>query len=96
MNDKQPTRGRPLSPRTLRDMALDDFADGHDELAAAKKAFAHAVRRIMSADTHMVRGYHRLHGAQEHQDREVSAWDGVERRRAPIAAEIAATLELAS
>lgn len=76
----KPTRGRPLSSRTLRDMALDDFADGADELAAAKTALAHVARRVLAADTHMVRGYHRFVGAQEHEDRLSAPWDGTLRR----------------
>lgn len=78
MTDK-PTRGRPLSPRTLRDMALDDNANASEELAAVVQLAAHIQRRAAVAHTYMTRSYHRAIGAQEAEDRE-KPWNGVERR----------------
>lgn len=90
MTDK-PTRGRPLSPRTLRDMALDDYADGAEDLRAARQDLAHAQRRVTVAHTRMARAYNRIVGAQEREDQE-SVWDGRERRKE----QIAPTLRLAA
>jgi hypothetical protein len=72
-------RGRPMTARTLRDMALDDTANAADDIGAAIKLLAHAARRLGEAHTSSKRGYHRIVGAQEYEDRD-RTWDGRERR----------------
>lgn len=104
INEEEPnmtekgTRGRPPTARTLRDMALDDIADSAEVMANVIQMVAHIQRRLAVAHAHSTRSYHRIVGAQEHDDRKAQ-WDGVDRRRQPQdppEAEAAATLQVAA